>query len=89
MYARLVILQVGPSKRSIIERLVNDFDPLYRAQTGFRQVFVIGDHPTGEYSSFSMWKTHEDAEAANAVIAPQLQQALIGLLQGPPSRWFF
>jgi hypothetical protein len=51
-------------------------------------VFVIGDHPTGEYSSFSMWETHEDAEAANAVIAPQLQQALIGLLQGRQAAGF-
>ncbi len=89
MYARLVIFKVGPGKRSTIEKLVDEFDPLYRAQKGFRQVFVIGDDETGEYGSFSVWESEEDAEAANAVIAPRLQQALTGLLQEPPNRWFF
>jgi len=89
MYARLVIFKVGPGKRSTIEKLVDEFDPLYRAQKGFRHVFVIGDDATGEYGSFSVWASKEDAEVANAVIAPRLQQALIGLLQDPPNRWFF
>ena len=89
MYTRLVIFRVGPGKRSTIEELVDEFDPLYRAQKGFRHLFVIGDDATGEYGSFSVWETKEDAEAANAVIAPRLQQALTGLLEGPPDRWFF
>jgi heme-degrading monooxygenase HmoA len=89
MYSRLVIFRFGPGKRSTIEELVDEFDPLYRAQKGFRHLFVIGDDATGEYGSFSVWETKEDAEAANAVIAPRLQQALTGLLEGPPDRWFF
>ena len=89
MYSRLVTFRVGPGKRSTIEELVDEFDPLYRAQKGFRHLFVIGDDATGEYGSFSVWETKEDAEAANAVIAPRLQQALTGLLEGPPDRWFF
>lgn len=89
MYSRLVIFRVEPGKRSTIEELVGEFDPLYRAQKGFRHLFVIGDDTTGEYGSFSVWETKEDAEAANAVIAPRLQQALTGLLEGPPDRWFF
>lgn len=88
MYARLVIFEVGPGKRSTIEKLVDEFDPLYRAQKGFRHMFVIGDEATGEYGSFSVWESKEDAKAANAVSAPQLQQAFTGLLQGPPNRWF-
>ena len=52
-------------------------------------MFVIEDDATGEYGSFSVWESKEDAEAANAVIAPRLQQALTGLLQGPPNRWLF
>ena len=89
MYSRLVIFRVGPGKRSTIEDLVDEFDPLYRAQKGFRHLFVIGDDETGEYGSFSVWESKEDSEAANAVIAPRLQQALAGLLEGPPDRWFF
>ncbi len=89
MYARLVIFKVGPGNRSTIEKLVDEFDPLYRAQKGFRHVFIIGDDASSEYGSFSVWESQEDAEAANAVIAPRLQQALTNLLQGPPDRWFF
>jgi quinol monooxygenase YgiN len=89
MYARLVIFKVGPGERSTIEGLVNEFDALYRAQKGFRHVFILGDEASGEYGSFSVWESKEDADAANAVIAPQLQQALTGLLQSPPERWLF
>ncbi len=89
MYSRLVTFRVGPGKRSTIEELVDEFDPLYRAQKGFRHLFVIGDDATGEYGSFSVWETKEDAEAANAVIAPRLQQALTGLLEGPPDRRYY
>ena len=89
MYARLVIFKVGPGKHSTIKGLVDEFDDLYRAQKGFRHVFILGDEASGEYGSFSVWESKEDAEAANAVIAPRLQQALSGLLQGPPERWGF
>ena len=88
MYARLVIFEVGSEKRSTIEGLVEEFDALYRAQKGFRHVFNR-DEGSGEYGSFSVWESKEDAEAANSVIAPRLQQALSGLLQGPPQRWGF
>jgi hypothetical protein len=89
MYARLVIFKVGLGNRSTIESLVDEFDHIYRSQKGFRHVFIVGDEASGEYGSFSIWESKEDADAANAVIAPQLQQALTGLLQGPPDRWFF
>jgi hypothetical protein len=89
MYARLVIFKVGSGKHSTIEGLVDEFDDLYRTQKGFRHVFIIGDETSGEYGSFSVWESKEDAEAANAVIGPRLQQALTDLLQGPPDRWFF
>jgi heme-degrading monooxygenase HmoA len=89
MYSRLVIFKVGPGKHSSIEALVDEFDDIYRTQKGFRHVFIIGDEASGEYGSFSVWESKEDAEAANAVIAPRLQQALSGLLQGPPERWVF
>ncbi len=89
MYARLVIFKVGPGMRATIEQIVDQFDRLYRSQAGFKNLFIIGDDSTGEYGSFSVWESRDEADAANAVIAPQLQQALTGKLQGPPSRWFF
>ena len=89
MYARLVIFDVGQGERSTVERLVEEFDALYRDQEGFRDVFILADEQSGEYGSFSVWDSQEDADAANAVIAPRLQQALTGLLQGPPDRRVF
>jgi hypothetical protein len=85
----LVIFRVGPGKYLTIEKLVDEFDPLYRVQKGFRHLFVMGDEVTGEYGSFSVWESKEDAEAATGVIAPRLQLALTGLLQAPPDRRFF
>jgi hypothetical protein len=54
MFARLVIFRVGPGKRSAIEKLVNEFDALYRVQKGFKHVFIVGDEASGEYGSFSV-----------------------------------
>ena len=59
---------------------------LHRAQKGFRHVFIVGDEASGEYGSFSICESKVNAEAANAVIAPRLQQALRSLLRGPPER---
>jgi hypothetical protein len=56
---------------------------------GTWRLFIVGDEASGEYGSFSVWESKEDADAANAVIAPRLQQALAEVLQGPPDRWFF
>jgi hypothetical protein len=50
---------------------------------------VLGNQVSGEYGSFSVWESKDDAEAADAMIAPQLQQALAGRRQGAPTRWFF
>jgi heme-degrading monooxygenase HmoA len=74
---------------STIRALAEDFDPLYRAQTGFQELYVLADDLSGEYGSFSLWDSKHDAEAANAAIAPQLQRALAGRLQGAPNRWLF
>jgi heme-degrading monooxygenase HmoA len=89
MYARLVIFKLGPETIQTIRALAEEFDPLYRAQTGFQQLYVLADEVSDQYGSFSVWKSKDDAEAANAAIAPQLQRALAGRLQGAPNRWLF
>jgi heme-degrading monooxygenase HmoA len=89
MHARLVIFKLGPGQRSTIQALAREFDPLYRAQPGFKGLHVIADDLSGQYGSFSVWESQADADAANAVIAPRLQRALAGRLADPPNRWFF
>jgi heme-degrading monooxygenase HmoA len=89
MHARLVIFKLGPGQRSTIQALAREFDPLYRAQPGLNEHYVVADDPRGQYGSFSVWESQADADAANAVIAPRLQRALAGRLEDPPNRWFF
>jgi hypothetical protein len=89
MYARLVIFKLAPGEGATIRALAGEFDPLYRAQPGFKALYVLADELSGEYGPFSVWESKGDADAANAVIAPQLQQRLAGRLQGAPNRWFF
>jgi quinol monooxygenase YgiN len=90
MYVRLNMFSVGSGQRAEFERLADQFAPIFRAQKGFKSVtFFEADAATGEYGSFSIWDTREDAEAADAALMPQLRQAVSGLgvqMQGTPIR---
>ena len=89
MYARLVILQARPTRAVDDPGAGRSVRSSLRAQPGFNELYVLGNQVSGEYGSFSVWESKDDAEAADAMIAPQLQQALAGRLQGAPTRWFF
>ena len=89
MYAQLSMLTLGPGMRSTAEKLADQFAPALRALKGFKRVTFLGDETVGEYASLSVWESKEDAEAAGAVIGPQLEQAVSGIVKGPPTRRFF
>jgi heme-degrading monooxygenase HmoA len=90
MYIRLNTFSVGSGQRAEFERLADRFTPIFRAQKGFKSVtFFEADAAAGEYGSFSLWDTREDAEAADAALMSQLRQAVgeAGLqMQGTPTR---
>ena len=90
MYIRLNMFSVGSGQRAAFERLADRFAPIFRAQKGFQSVtFFEADAAAGEYGSFSLWDTREDAEAADRALVPQLHQALAeaGLqVRGTPTR---
>lgn len=89
MYASLSMITLGPGMRATGEKLADQFTPVLRAQKGFKGVTFFGDEAIGEYASLSLWESKEDAEDAAAVIAPQLEQAVSGIVKGPPTRRFF
>jgi len=89
MYAQLVMLSLGPRTRSTAEKLADQFAPALRALKGFKRVTFLGDETVGEYGSLSLWESKEDAEAAGAVMGPQLEQAVSGIAKGPPTHRFF
>ena len=89
MYASLVMLTLGPGTRSAAEKLADQFAPALRTLKGFKRVTFLGDEIVGEYGSLSVWESKEDAEAAAAVIGPQLEQAVSGIVKKPPTRQIF
>ena len=89
MYASLVMLTIGPGMRSTGEKLAEQFGSALKSLKGFKSVTFFADAEVGEYGSFSIWESKEDAEAAAATTGPRLEQALSGLVKEQPTRRFF
>lgn len=89
MYAQLVILHLGPGMRSTAEKLADQFAPVIEAQKGFKKITWFGDEAEGDYGTFSLWESREDAEAEAEAVRPQFEQAVSGIAKGPPTRRFF
>jgi hypothetical protein len=88
MYPRLVIFRAGQGEGPRSGRSPRN-SILSTEPARLQELHFLAEELSGEYGSFSVWNSKDEAEAANAVIAPQLQQRLAGRLQGAPNRWFF
>ncbi len=84
MYARMVIFNLGPGMRTMAQTLTEGANVLYNAQKGFKDMTYFGDEGAGEYGSFSIWESKEDAEAAARAVNPKIEEAMIGVSLGPP-----
>jgi heme-degrading monooxygenase HmoA len=80
VYARFSVINLGPGMRPKMEALADRLTPVFRAQPGFRDVTFLMDEAGGDYGSFSLWETKEDAEAASAAISPHVAAIFRGLL---------
>ena len=89
MYASLSMITLGQGMRSTAEKIADQSVPTLKALKGFKGVTFLGDVTVGEYSSLSLWESKEDAEAAAAVMAPKVEQAVSGIAKKPPTRRFF
>lgn len=89
MYARLVRCSVAPGSEANMQSLADDLGPQIAAHTGCQAVTVFGDNTDGEYGIYVLWDTQEHADAAAAVMGPQLSEHLQGIATGPPSRRLF
>ncbi len=89
MYAQLSMITLGPGMLSTAEKLADQFAPVLKAQKGFKKVTFFGDDAKGDYGSFSLWESKEDAEAEAEAVRPQLEQAVSGIAKAPPTRRFF
>ena len=89
MYARLVMLTIGPGMRSTGEKLADQFAPALKSLKGFISVTFFADVEVGEYASLSLWESKGDAEAAAAAMDPKLEQAVSGVVKEKPTRRSF
>ena len=79
----------GPGMRSKAEKLADEFASLHKTMKGFKSSTFVMDESTGEYGSFSLWGSKEDAEASSDALRPKLEQALSGIAKEPPSSRLF
>ncbi len=86
MYASLSKIKISPDMRSTAEKIADQGYTDIKILKGFNSATFFGDVATGEYASLSLWESKEDAEAAAAVMAPKVEQAVIGIAKAPPSR---
>ena len=89
MYAQLYMFTLGPGMRSTAEKIADQFASKHKTIKGFKSVTYIGDETVGEYGSLSLWESKEEVEAAGEVFGPQIEQALSGIVKGPPTRRLF
>ena len=68
MIAVLVTFTLGPGTRETADKMAEGVAPVLRAQKGFKGVTFFGDYEAGDYGSFALWETREDAEAAIAAL---------------------
>jgi hypothetical protein len=76
MFARLVRFSFGPGAFDAAKQLSNDLLPQISAQPGCKSATTFGEQASGEYGLFVLWESREAADAASAVIGPQLQRHL-------------
>jgi hypothetical protein len=88
-YARLLQFKMKPGSGSVIQELVNKFDPVLKARKGFKGVTFFSDATTGESGALILWDSEENAEAARAEVFPKFEEAVKGLLTEPPRHPLF
>jgi heme-degrading monooxygenase HmoA len=89
MYALMSSYSIGFENRQTAEKMADQADPAFKSMKGFVSAFYLGDDAVGEYISFSVWKSKEDAEAARAAIAPRMDQVVRDLDKAPAARRLF
>ena len=83
MYARLATTYLLPGTKKAAEAAADVVAPVFESLKGFRSATFFGDETTGEYGTFTVWDTRENAEAVLAAVTPVLRGALGDLLNSP------
>jgi hypothetical protein len=84
-YARLITYKLGTNQRRVAEKLTNELDKICRKMYGFRGSVYFFDDPAGEYRALNYWDTKEEAEQANQVLFPKLEQEILNYTTEKPT----
>ena len=85
MFARLVTFNLQPGNLRATEKVAEEHGPVMRRLHGFSSVTFLHNDDLGEYGSFSLWDTKEDAEAVSGIAELQVKQAFKDIMKGRPS----
>ena len=85
MYARLVLINLEPGSLAVTEKLAEEHALILRDLKGIKSVTFFSDDEAGEYGSFSIWETREDAEAITGSANLQVKDTLGSVMKGRPS----
>ena len=89
MYARLVLITIGPGKRETADQLIAGQHAALSAEKGFVRGIYLADDEKGQYGGLILWETKEGAEAAFAKLYPPMQEAIKDIVTGPPMTTLF
>lgn len=89
MYVRLVRFNLGPGSRVVADGIAAVVVPAIKAQQGLESVTFFGDEAKGDYGLFVLWESQAHADKAAEAVGPKLQQALSGVVKGPPEMRLF
>lgn len=84
MYARYIVLGLGPNTRALAEEIADAALPHYRSQHGFKSVTFLIDDASGDCGSLSLWESQADGEQGGAAMGAWLRENYGGKLIKPP-----
>ena len=89
MYANLVLFTLGPGKRAVAEKIVDQVAPALATREGFQTATYLADDTNGTYGVLSVFDSKEAAQATFEALSPRVAEALQGIAQGPLNRTLF
>ena len=84
MHARWVQCSLPLTGRTTMESVAAEIARVYPDQPGFRSLSFLFNDRLGEYITFSLWDSREEAEAVGQLGLPERHPYLLPALQGPP-----
>ena len=86
MYASWTEFSVKPGTREQMEQLADDLHAAMKPMNGFVSATFLTQPESNKYAALVVWRSREEAAAAESVAESKLQAAISGIALGPPER---